>query len=320
MVKNMISINKETLKIVKDLLDNTELYGVKVEKLVSGTTVIDTGLEAKGGYLAGLKVTEIAMGGLGKASISFMNYDDLKLPIIVVTTDYPAISLLGSQLAGWTIKVGSFFAMGSGPARALALKPKKVFEKINYRDDYDSAILLLETKEKPTDDVAKEISKACNVNPENLYLVLTSTTSIAGSVQVSGRVVETGLYRLDYLGFNPLKVLYGAGYAPIMPIHPDSGIAVAKQEDALVYGGVTHYIVDEDDEKIKEIIEKAPAVVSKDYGKPSYEILKAVGFDWSKLDPAFFATGYVTITNRKSGKTYSAGKVNPQVLKLSIMM
>lgn len=317
----MISINKEALKIVQEIIDNAELYNVKVEKLNSGTTVIDTGLKVAGGYLAGLKITEIAMGGLSKASISFMNYNDLSLPIVVVTIDHPAISLLGSQLAGWTIKVGDFFGMGSGPARALALKPKKVFEKIGYRDNFDSAILLLETKEKPTDDVAKEISKVCNVSPENLYLILTSTNSIAGSVQVSGRVVETGLYRLDYLGFDPLKVLHGIGYAPIMPFHPNPEVAVAKQEDALIYGGVTHYIVDlENDEKIEEIIKKAPATISKDYGKPSYEILKTVNFDWSKLDPAFFATGYIAITNKKSGKTFSAGKVNPEILKLSIAM
>lgn len=62
--------------------------------------------------------------------MSITGYNGLILPTVFVATDYPAVSLFGSQLAGWGVKVGDFSAMGSGPARALALKPKKVFEKV----------------------------------------------------------------------------------------------------------------------------------------------------------------------------------------------
>jgi len=49
-----VSVNKEAAKIVQGLLENPDLYNIKVEKLSSGATIIDTGLEAQGGYLAGL--------------------------------------------------------------------------------------------------------------------------------------------------------------------------------------------------------------------------------------------------------------------------
>lgn len=314
-----VSVNREAYKIVKDLIDNADLYRVKVYELPSGATVIDTGLEAEGGYEAGARLTEVCMGGLGKSTISFAQYGDLTLPVNVIVTDHPAVSLLGSQLAGWTIKVEDFFGMASGPARALALKPKSVFEKIGYRDEADVAVVVIETSKRPTDAVAEYISKECGVDVRNLYILLTTTTSIAGSTQIAGRIVETGLYRLDFLGLDPKCVISGVGYAPIMPLHPDSGKMLAREEDSLIYGGITNFTIDfDDDGKLKELVEKAPATTSKFYGKTSYETLKSVNFDWSKLDPAFFAPGFISVTNKKTGATYEAGRVDPEMLKESL--
>ncbi len=315
-----ISINRLAMRIVDKMLSEPEYYRISVQKLPSGATVIDTGIKAKGGLMTGLKLTEIAMGGLGKAKLMQMDYEGFTLPMIFVSTDYPAISLLGSQLAGWGVKTEKFFSMASGPARALALKPKKVFEKIEYRDDSDVAVLMLETNKFPEDDVAKYVADSCGVKPENVFLILTTTNSTAGSVQVSGRIAEVGMYRLDYLGFDPKKVIFGTGSAPIMPIHPDERVTLARQEDALIYGGSTSYMVEcEDDSKLKELVDKAPAFTSAYYGKPSYETLKAVNFDWSKLDPAFFAPGSICVFNTRTGSTFYAGKVDHDMLKKSLM-
>ncbi|MCS7139157.1 MAG: methenyltetrahydromethanopterin cyclohydrolase [Candidatus Nezhaarchaeota archaeon] len=314
----MISINRLAMKIVSELMDGREEYRVKVEKLPCGATVIDTGLEAVGGYLAGLKLTEICLGGLARCWLTYQVYGDMELPAIVVATDHPAISLLGSQLAGWMVKVGDFFAPSSGPARALALKPKKVFEKLGYKDEHNEAVIVMETTRKPTDDVAQKVAAECKVEPKNLYMVLTTTASMAGSVQVSGRVVETGLYRLEFLGLDPNKVIYASGSAPIMPPHPDVGVSTAREEDALLYGGTGSYVIDEEESKLREFLMRAPATAWSDYGKTSYEALKAVNFDWSKLDPSFFTIGKLTLTSKKTGKTYVGGKVNPEMLKKSM--
>lgn len=314
----MLSVNRLTMRIVKKLIDQQEEYRVKVEKLACGATVIDTGIEATGGYLTGLKLTEICLGSLAKCWFTYQPYGDLELPTIVVATDHPALSLLGCQLAGWMVRVGDFFAPSSGPARALALKPKKIFEKLGYRDDHNEAVIVMETTKKPTDEVAQKVAAECRITPQNLYIILTTTASMAGSVQVSGRVVETGLYRLEYLGLDPNKVIFASGSAPIMPPHPDVGISTAKEEDALLYGGVGCYVIDEDDAKLIEYIAKAPATAWPEYGKTSYEALRAVNFDWSKLDPSFFTIGKLVITSKKSGKTYVGGKVNPEILRKSV--
>ncbi|RLI05155.1 methenyltetrahydromethanopterin cyclohydrolase [Candidatus Bathyarchaeota archaeon] len=316
---NKISINKEAEKIVKQLIENPDFYNVKVEKLPCGATIIDTGLEVEGGYLAGLKVTEICLGGLGTVSLTYMKYGELDLPTIVVSTDHPSVSLLAAQFAGWNIKVGEYSAIGSGPARALSTKPKKLYEKIGYKDDADVAVLVLETEKKPGEEVALKLSGDCKVKPENLYMVLAPTASVAGSTQIAGRIVETGLFRLEQLGLDPLKVLHGTGYAPIMPVHPDSGEAMGRANDSLFYGGVTYYTIDiEDDSKLKEMVDKAPSSTAKDYGKPFYEIYKAAGYDFYKIDTALFAPASLTATSKKTGATFTAGKVNVDVLKRSI--
>ncbi|RLF13300.1 MAG: methenyltetrahydromethanopterin cyclohydrolase [Thermoprotei archaeon] len=317
-VIGVVSVNRLCMRFVSELLDHQQEYRVKVEKLSCGATVIDTGLEAAGGYLAGLKLTEICLGGLANCWLTYIPYGDVEMPTIVVATDHPALSLLGCQLAGWMVKVGDFFAPCSGPARALARKPKKVFEKIGYKDECDEAVIVMETSKKPTDEVAQKVASDCGVEPKNLYMILTTTASMAGSVQVSGRVVETGLYRLEYLGMDPNKVSFASGSAPIMPPHPDVGVSTAREEDALLYGGVASYIIDEEEAKLEEYSSKAPATAWPDYGKTSYEALKAVNFDWSKLDPSFFTIGKLVLVSQKTGKAFAGGRINPDMLKRSI--
>ncbi len=315
----MLSINKMALKWTQKLIEDPDYYRVKVEKLPSGATVIDTGLEAHGGYEAGLMATRIAMGGAGSVGLGYADYDGLKLPTVNVATDHPAVALFGAQLAGWRIKPEGYTADGSGPARALALKPKDVFKKIEYQDSSDVAVLLMESEEMPPDSVAYFIAERCKVEPKNVYMVMTTTTSLAGMVQISGRIVETGLFRLDQLGLDPKKVLHGIGYAPVMPVHTDGGVAMGRAEDALTYGGVTSFIVDEPEDSLKEIAENAPSSNCKDYGKTSYEIYKAVNFDFTQIDPALFAPAEITLTCAKTGATFSCGRVNTEIIKRSAL-
>ena len=314
----MLSINELAYKLVEKLLAKPDYYSVTVEKLPSGTTVIDTGLEAPGGYEAGLMTTRVAMGGAGTASLGYADFGGFDLPTVIVSTDHPAVALFGAQLAGWRVKVEGYTADGSGPARALALKPKKVFRKIEYQDEADVAVLLLETDRKPPDEAAVFVAESCSVDPGNVYLLLTSTTSMAGMVQISGRIVETGLFRLDVLGLDLKKVRYGVGYAPIMPVHVDWGKAMGRAEDALTYGGVTSYIVDEDDKTLKDLAEKAPSSNCKDYGKTSYEIYKAVDFDFTQIDPALFAPAVMTLTSSQTGTTFTCGEINTEIINRSV--
>jgi len=319
MSKPKLSVNNSAWQLAKKLCDKAEEYRVIVKETKSGATLIDAGIEAKGGYLAGKIITEICLGGLGRAEIFTSQYNDLELPSISVYTDHPAIATLGSQFAGWQIRVGDFSAMGSGPARALALKPRELYEKIKYEDKADVAVLVLETSREPPEDAVNYISGKCEIAPEELSLVLVPTSTITGSTQISGRIVETGIHKLTELGFDPKLFAHACGYAPIAPVHPKSAQAMGRTNDAIFYAGVAYYTASYDnDKKLKELVEKAPSSVSKSYGKPFVEIFKEAGYDFYKIDPGLFAPAVLIVNNARTGSTFRAGKVNIDVLKQSM--
>jgi methenyltetrahydromethanopterin cyclohydrolase len=318
MPTSKLSVNRIAYNLVKRLCDRADEFGVIVKTMPSGATLIDAGIEAQGGFAAGQTITEICLGGLGKAQIIYKRYGDFELPSIFVYTDYPVISTLGSQFAGWQIKSGKYVAMGSGPARALSLKPKELYEKISYKDFSDVGVLVLETSKEPPEEALAKISEECKIEPKNLFLVLVPTSSVAGSVQISGRIVETGLHKLTELGFDPKLVTYACGYAPVAPVHPKLAQAMGRTNDAIIYAGTAYYTVSCDDEELKGLLGKAPASASKSYGKPFMEIFKEADYDFYKIDPGLFAPAVFVINNAKTGKTFRAGKIDIEVFKKSI--
>jgi len=311
-----ISVNKHAIHIVKEVIARKDELQVKVVKRPKGATIMDAGVAAQGGYQAGLMALRLCMAGLCEVSISSRTYGDFSLPTVNVATDQPALSTLASQFAGWEIKRAEYFGMGSGPARALALKPKDIYAEIEYKDQADTAIIVLESDKLPTDDAISYIASECGVKPSKVYAFVTPTNSVAGGVQISGRIVETGVYKLRRLGLHPKSIIHGYGSAPIPTIHPKSARAMGRTNDALCYGGDTYYTVDfEDDEKLKEIVSKAPSSTAREYGKPFYEVFKAAGFDFYKIDPNLFAPAVVSVNNIKTGRTFRSGQMNPAVLK-----
>jgi len=311
-----VSVNKHAMQTVKEVIARKDELQVRIEKRPKGATIIDAGVAAPGGYQAGLMAVRLCMAGLCELSLSSRTYGDFDLPTVSVATDHPAISTLAAQFAGWEIKIGEYFGMGSGPARALALKPKDIYAEIEYKDKADTAVIVLESDKLPPDDAISYIASECGVRPSKVYALVTPTNSLAGGVQISGRIVETGIYRLRKLGFDPKKIIYGYGSAPIPTIHPKSARAMGRTNDTLYYGGEAYYTVDfEDDEKLKEIVSKTPSSTSKDYGKPFYDLFKAAGFDFYKIDPNLFAPAVVSINNIRTGQTFKSGQINTNVLR-----
>jgi methenyltetrahydromethanopterin cyclohydrolase len=317
---NALSVNQMAWKIAQKFIDNPEFYGVTVSKSAAGATIVDAGVNASGGFQAGERLTELCMGGVGKAQLDFKTYGAVTFPSITVSSDHPAIAMLGSQFAGWRIKEpdGSI-AIGSGPARALALKPKDVFEEIGYKDVSDKAVLTLESNTLPSDALIEKVTTASAVLAENLIVVVAPTASIAGLTQVAGRVVEVGIHKLRTLGLSPKIIRFVMGFAPIPPMVKDFEVAMARTNDAILYGGTVYCTVEYDDEAaLQKIVDQAPSVASKDYGKPFLQIFREADKDFYKIDHGLFAPAVLMINNAKTGKTFKAGKINPEVLAESL--
>jgi methenyltetrahydromethanopterin cyclohydrolase len=305
----ILSVNSLAWKLAEKLLNNQAFYGVHASKTSAGATVIDAGVNVPGGFQAGKILTELCMGGAGKAMLGFKAYGDLALPSVTVSSDHPAVAALGSQFAGWRIKEpdGSI-AIGSGPARALALKPKKIYKEIGYKDASNKAVLTLE-----------KVAGACNIKPENLIAVVAPTASVAGLTQVAGRVVEVGIHKLRTLGLSPKLIRYAMGYAPIPPSCGGFEVAMARTNDAILYGGTVYLVVEHDDEAaLKKIVEQAPSNTSKDYGKPFLQIFREADRDFYKIDHNLFAPAVLMVNNAKTGKVFKAGEANPEVLLHSL--
>jgi methenyltetrahydromethanopterin cyclohydrolase len=292
------------------MLDYTEELKIEAVELDNGSTVIDCGVNVEGGYEAGEMFTEICLGGLGSVSLTVQTLRDASLVFVHVFTDHPALATLGSQKAGWSIKSDNYSAMGSGPARALSCQPKKTYELIDYEDDYDFGVIALECDKLPDQKVADEIAEQCNLEPSKLTLLNAPTSSIVGTVQVAGRVVEVAIYKAAELGYDSLQVMSAAGSCPVAPVTNDSLQAMGMTNDGIIYYGNVFMTVKTYD----EILEKLPSDTSPSYGKPFYQTFKEANYDFYKIDKFMFAPAQITITEAQSNKTYKLGRLNATVL------
>jgi methenyltetrahydromethanopterin cyclohydrolase len=313
-----LSVNEGALEITKEILDQKEELNCTVSELKNGTTIIDAGIEVSGGEELGRLVSEICLGGLGVVRHTTMHIGDMDLPAVVVSSDHPKIACMASQYAGWTINVDKYFAMGSGPARALARVEKKLYAELGYEDDAKVGVILLETRDVPPEEVAQYIADKCNIATSDLYCILAPTACIVGSVQVSARVVEVGMHKLHEVGFDLDRIRSGYGVAPVAPVAKKDARAMGVTNDCILYGGRTFYFISDEDEDLKDVIEKVPSSSSKQYGQPFYDLFKSVGNDFYKVDPLLFSPAEITFNHIESGKTFHAGELNPEILKQSI--
>ncbi|MGZ4922880.1 MAG: methenyltetrahydromethanopterin cyclohydrolase [Halobacteriota archaeon] len=306
----MLSVNEISMGIVEEMLDYTEELKIEALELDNGSTVIDCGVNVEGGYEAGEMFTEICLGGLGSVRLTVQTLKDTPLVFIHVFTDHPALATLGSQKAGWSIKHEKYSAMGSGPARALSCQPKKTYELIDYEDDYDFGVIALECDRLPDEKVAEVIAEQCNLEPSKLTLLNAPTSSIVGTVQVAGRVVEVAVYKAAELGYDTRKILSAAGSCPIAPVTNDSLRAMGMTNDGIIYYGNVFMTVKDYD----EIFERLPSETSSSYGKPFYQTFKEADYDFYKIDKFMFAPAQITITEAQSSKTHKLGRLNEAVL------
>ncbi len=299
------------MEIAEEMMDWSEELKVKTIELNNGSKIIDCGINVEGGYEAGLMFTDICMGGFGASSITVHKVNEIPLAFVDIFTDHPAISCLGAQKAGWRINVDKYFAMGSGPARALALKPKKTYERIKYEDDYDYAVIALESNQLPDEKVIENIAEASHVEPANVIALVAPTASIVGSVQVSGRVVETAIFKLNELGYDTTRIVSGSGCAPIAPVVRDDLKAMGSTNDSVIYYGSVFLTVKGFDESL---FRQVPSTTSRDYGKPFYRTFKDAGYDFFKIDANVFAPAEITANDLETGKTYHTGHLNGEVI------
>ena len=312
-----LRMNELAKAIADDLEERAALFRVRVHRLPSGARVIDAGVAVEGGYNAGLAVAQICMGGLGNVGYCPVQVDALSWPGVTVWTDHPAVALMASQYAGWAISVDKYFAMGSGPLRAHARVERELFEKLGYEEEAEHGVLVLEGRTLPNDAVAAWVAQKARLDPSQLTFVIAPTASLAGGVQISARILETGLHKMETLGFDVRRIVSGMGTAPIPPVAKNDLRAIGRTNDTILYGGHARYTVRAGDVELEQLAAQVPASASRDYGTPFYDIFQRYDGDFYKIDPLLFSPGQVSLTSTESGRTFQAGHLNAEVLTAS---
>src|SRR4029079_12520715 len=91
-------------------------------------------------------------------------------------------------------------------------------------------VLVLEGRALPTDAVAAWVAAKAGLSPGQLTFLIAPTASLAGGVQISARILETGLHKMETLGFDVRRIVSGIGSAPVAPVAKNDiqGIGRAK--------------------------------------------------------------------------------------------
>lgn len=310
------SVNALTAPLVTDLISNAKTLRLGVEKHASGATIVDAGIKAQGGLEAGRLITEICMGGLGRVTLQTnptFNHWPWQLS---VHSCNPILACLGSQYAGWSLAHEKFFSLGSGPGRAMAGR-EDLYQELNYSDRAESACLVLESDKVPPLEVIEKVARDTGLKAENLTFILTPTRSLAGVVQIVGRVLEVAMHKIHTLHFPLEHVVDGMASAPLPPPSPDFLTGMGRTNDAILFGGHAHVFVLGSDAAAAELAQNLPSSASRDYGRPFAEVFKSVNMDFYKIDPMLFSPAAVTVTAIESGRSFTGGKLDAALLDQS---
>lgn len=318
---NSMSVNALARPRVERLLATATALDVQVRHAAGGVCIVDAGLEVRGSVQAGLLIGEICMGGLGRVHLRAGAAATGWPTWLDVSSAQPVLACLGSQYAGWSLAASKeetggrrFFSLGSGPARALAAK-EDLFGQLGYRDHAATGVLVLEVDRDVPQVIIDKILRDCGLAPQQLTLIVTPTTSLAGTTQVVARVLEVALHKAHELGFALEHIVGGTASAPLPAPSPDGVQAMGRTNDAILYGGQVQLVVRGDDDAARTLARQLPSRNAAEFGRSFAEVFAAAGHDFYKIDPALFAPAEVWVSNLDSGHTWHAGATDMVLLQ-----
>ncbi|NND99601.1 MAG: methenyltetrahydromethanopterin cyclohydrolase, partial [Pirellulaceae bacterium] len=313
-------INDQTLQRFQRAKAATTSQRTRLTR-VAGAELLDAGIETRGSLQAGILLAELCLAD--RAAITVTSCDPTNFvtdQAVRVQTDDPLTACLGAQYAGWPIQCDDFFAMGSGPMRLLRGK-EEVLKELGLTDSGDHVVGILESDKPPTEAAIAMIAQQCGVDPAGIHLAIAPSTSIAGSVQVVARSIETAMHKLHELKFDVRTIVSAVGFAPLPPpAKPgDTVDGIGRTNDAILYGGRVTLWVDCDDDAIDAVADQVPSHSSSDHGQPFAKVFKQYDYDFYQVDPLLFSPAVVTFHSLRTGRTWTRGETALDVLRESFL-
>jgi methenyltetrahydromethanopterin cyclohydrolase len=315
-----MNLNRAATTIAESMIADAPGLGAVLHE-VAGVRVLDCGARCHGSTPAGLGMARAALAGLGTVAVETAagfapDWPDCPWPVVSVASEQPIAACLAAQYAGWKVATKGYFAMASGPLRA-AIGREPLYDDIGFRERPDLAVGLLETAKLPPADVCLQLATAAGVPPERMILLVARTASIAGTLQVIARSLETALHKLHDLHFDLRRIRRGRGRAPLAPVPADDLTAIGRTNDAILYGGHVVLEVGGDDDSLLDIGPRVVSRASASYGEPFATLFARAGGDFYALDPALFAPAAVDFVNVDTGRTHRFGGIAAEIVARS---
>jgi methenyltetrahydromethanopterin cyclohydrolase len=298
-----MTLNQRAASLVEHLVHHPDDWRIAVHPIEGGGRYLDCGIESRGGLLTGVELARIGLGGLARVEIEPGEVGGRPITMVQVVTDHPVRACLASQYAGWAIKEGKYFAMGSGPMRAAA-GTEAIYDVIGHRESADEVVGVLEAREPAPPEVVRKIAAACRVEPSAVTLLVAPTASLAGGVQIVARS----------------RIVSAHGTAPLPPVAADDLAAIGRTNDAILYGARVILCVTGDDASLEAIGPRVPSSASRDHGDPFATIFARYDHDFYAVDPHLFSPAEVVFQNLETGRSHRFGRLEPGVLERSFSL
>jgi methenyltetrahydromethanopterin cyclohydrolase len=310
------TLNDQAQRLAEEMGNLHARLRIAVHLMDCRAPLIDCGVQVEGGLQAGLFMARISTAGYAEVALVTDSLAGHAHPHIQIMTDQPLLACLACQYAGWEVRVNDYFAMGSGPMRALCGR-EALFDRIPGRESASAAVGVLECRRLPTDAVFAYLGQHLSLPAQNITLLAAPAASLAGTVQVVARSLETALHKLLVLDFNLTQVISGFGVAPLPPVSANEITAIGRANDAIIYGANVFLWVRSDDDLLAAIGPKVVSESSGAYGETFCELFERGNRDFYKMDPMLFSPARATFHNLKSGRTHSFGRPNESMIQKS---
>jgi methenyltetrahydromethanopterin cyclohydrolase len=309
------NLNERAFRLADQMAAEADDLRVCVHE-TAGARIIDCGVEAQGGLQAGLRLARICLADLAEVTLAPGRIGTTASPTVQVATDHPVRACLAAQYAGWRIQVGDFFAMGSGPMRA-AFGREDLFDHIQGRERAQVAVGVLESRVLPGPEVVRYLCEGLGLPAAKLTLLVAPAASLAGTVQIVARALETALHKLHELKFDVGQVFSGVGAAPLPPGSADEIQAIGRSNDAILYGGRALLWLQGSDEQVAQVGPRVPSSASHDHGVPFAVMFQRYDRDFYRIDPMLFSPAQIVFQNVNTGRAHVFGWTEPDVLRRS---
>jgi len=180
---------------------------------------------------------------------------------------------------------------------------------MGYYNEFDFAVLTVESIDLPNDRIAEHVADLSNVEPTSVFLPTYAAGSTAGSVSMAARAAELAVFRLSELGYPPSEILSATGRAPVAPVSYNESVAMGRTNDALAYGGEVYLQV----RKESNVFDQVPSNAREEYGVPFERIFEDADWDFYDVDESIFAPAKVTI-DVVDGATYVLGETDEELV------